>query len=174
MLKLNRRQFSEALIVPGGIGVLSSRLGAGLVPGPTAPEVQGCITDVPGIKVGHFTDSRRPTGCTAMLFDDEVNAGVDFDGSAPGEQQVVMLQPVSSLERIHGILLTGGGPMGLAAVAGAVKFLEERKIGYDWGVPNVRVPIVVGAVIDDLAIGDGRIRPPPNPNPEPRAATTDK
>ena len=161
MLKLSRRQFSEALMLSGGIGALSSRFGMGAVLGPTGSEARGCITDVPGIKVGHFTDVRRPTGCTAILFDGEVNAGVDFDGSAPGEQLVVMLQPVSPLEQIHGMLLTGGGPMALGAVAGAVRYLEERKIGYDWGVPNVRVPIVVGAVIDDLAVGDGRIRPDP-------------
>jgi len=161
MLKLNRRQFSEVLMASGGIGALSSRFGMGAAPGPTGSEARGCITDVPGIKVGHFTDTRRPTGCTAVLFDDEVNAGVDFDGSAPGELMEVMLQPVSSLERIHGMLLTGGGPMGLSAVAGAVRYLEERKIGYDWGVQNIRVPIVVGAVIDDLAMGDGRIRPEP-------------
>jgi L-aminopeptidase/D-esterase-like protein len=160
MSKVNRRQFTAALMVSGGMGVLNARLGARPLSAP-APAATGWITDVPGIKVGHYTDSRRPTGCTAVVFDVEVNAGVDFDGSAPGEQMVVMLQPVSSLERIHGMLLTGGGPMGLAAVAGAVRYLEERKIGYDWGVPNVRVPIVVGAVIDDLAMGDGRIRPDP-------------
>jgi L-aminopeptidase/D-esterase-like protein len=51
--------------------------------------------------------------------------------------------------------------LGLGAVAGAQRFLEERKIGYDWGAPSVRIPIVVGAVIDDLAVGDGRIRPDP-------------
>src|SRR2546430_2147563 len=45
------------------------------------------------------------------------------------------------------------------AVPGAVRYLEERKIGFDWGIRDVRVPIVVGAVIDDLALGDGRIRP---------------
>jgi L-aminopeptidase/D-esterase-like protein len=73
-----------------------------------------------------------------------------------------MLQPVSPLDQIHAILLTGGGPMALGATAGVVRFLEERRIGYDWGVPNVRVPIVVGAVIDDLAIGDGRIRVGPD------------
>src|SRR5437773_1089493 len=50
----------------------------------------------------------------------------------------------------------------IAATAGVVRFLEERRVGYDWGVPNVRVPIVVGAVIDDLAIGDGRIRVGPD------------
>jgi L-aminopeptidase/D-esterase-like protein len=52
--------------------------------------------------------------------------------------------------------------MGLGATAGVVRYLEERQVGYDWGVPNVRIPIVVGAVIDDLALGDGRIRPGPD------------
>ena len=119
----------------------------------------GSLTDVPGVRVGHATDARRPTGCTAILFDQPVTAGADYDGSAPGEMLGVMLQPVSPLERIHGILLTGGGPMGLEAVSGVVGHLEQAGVGYDWGVPNVRIPIVVGAVIDDLAIGDGRIRP---------------
>jgi L-aminopeptidase/D-esterase-like protein len=121
----------------------------------------GSLTDVAGIRVGHHTDPRRPTGCTAILFDEPVTAGADYDGSAPGEMLGVMLQPVSPVDRIHGILLTGGGPMGLGAVAGIVRYLEARGIGYNWGPPNVRVPIVVGAVIDDLSLGDGRIRPDP-------------
>jgi L-aminopeptidase/D-esterase-like protein len=124
-------------------------------------DAAGSLTDVGGIRVGHFTDPRRPTGCTAILFDEPVTAGADYDGSAPGEMLGVMLQPVSPLDRIHGILLTGGGPMGLDAVAGVVRHLEAGGIGYDWGVPNVRIPIVVGAVIDDLSVGDGRIRPDP-------------
>jgi L-aminopeptidase/D-esterase-like protein len=159
MWNLNRRQFSRALAMSGGWGLLASSLDAA-PPELRGPEPNaGSITDVEGVRVGHFTDSRRPTGCTAILFDDEVTAGVDYDGSAPGEQLAVMLQPVSPLDRIHGILFTGGGPMGLAAVPGVVKYLDERHVGYDWGVPNIRVPIVVGAVIDDLAVGDGRIRP---------------
>jgi len=93
---------------------------------------------VPGVRVGHFTDSRRPTGCTAILFDSEATAGVDYDGSAPGSYLGVLLQPVSPIETIHGMLLTGGGPMGLGAVPGSVRYLEERKTGFDWGVPNVR------------------------------------
>src|SRR5207245_9067915 len=116
-------------------------------------------TDVSGIKAGHYTDPRRPTGCTALLFEGKATAGVDYDGSAPGSHLGVLLQPVSPIDTIHAILLTGGGPMGLAAVAGAVRCLEEHKTGFDWGIPNVRVPIVVGAVIDDLALGDARIRP---------------
>jgi L-aminopeptidase/D-esterase-like protein len=119
----------------------------------------GSLTDVPGIRVGHATHPARPTGCTVILFDEPVTAGADYDGSAPGELLGVMLQPVSPLERIHGILLTGGGPMGLEAAGGVVGHLEQRGVGYDWGIPNVRIPIVVGAVIDDLSLGDGRIRP---------------
>ena len=119
----------------------------------------GSITDVAGLRAGHYTDPRRPTGCTVLLFDEPVTAGADYNGSAPGESLGVMLQPVSPVDRIHGILLTGGGPMGLDAVGGVVRFLEQRGVGYDWGIPNVRIPIVVGAVIDDLSLGDGRIRP---------------
>jgi L-aminopeptidase/D-esterase-like protein len=117
---------------------------------------------VAGIRVGHYTDARRPTGCTAILFDEAVTAGADYDGSAPGEMLGVMLQPVSPVDRIHGILLTGGGPMGLGATTGVVRYLEERGIGFNWGPPTVRVPIVVGAVIDDLSVGDARIRPDPD------------
>jgi len=125
------------------------------------PESHGSITDVPGIRVGHFTETRRPTGCTAILFDTEAAAGVDYDGSAPGSELGVMLQPVSPVETIHGLVLTGGAPMGLAAVAGAVQYLEEHGVGFHWGGPNIYVPLVVGAVIADLELGDGRIRPGP-------------
>lgn len=149
-----RRQLVLRLAAPLALGLEARRaLGAEAALPPA-----GSLTDVGGIRVGHFTDQRRPTGCTAILFDAPVMAGVDYDGSAPGESLGVMLQPVSPLDRIHAILLTGGGPMGLGATAGVVRFLDERKVGYDWGVPNVRVPIVIGAVIDDLALGDGRIR----------------
>ena len=122
----------------------------------------GSLTDIGGLRVGHFTDPRRPTGCTVILFDKPASAGADYDGSAPAESLGVMLQPASPLDHIHAIVFAGGGPMGLGATAGVVRFLEERRVGYDWGVPNVRVPIVVGAAIDDLAIGDGRIRVGPD------------
>src|SRR5262249_33640271 len=122
----------------------------------------GSFTDIGGVRVGHFTDTRRPTGCTAVLFDRPATAGGGYHGSGPGGSRRVLAQPVSPLDRIHGILLAGGGPMGLGATAGVVRFLDEQRVGYDWGVPNVRVPIVVGAIIDDLAIGDGRIRVGPD------------
>jgi L-aminopeptidase/D-esterase-like protein len=119
----------------------------------------GSLTDVPGIRVGHHTDSRRPTGCTAILFDPAAAAGVDYGGSAPGESQGVLLQPASAIERIHGLFFSGGGVLALPAVAGMMRWCEEHKIGFDWGTPDVRIPILVSGVIDDLAVGDPRVRP---------------
>jgi L-aminopeptidase/D-esterase-like protein len=152
MSECTRRAFGAA-----AVGAFASvrALGAAQTPA-RAP---GSLTDVPGVRVGHATDTRRPTGCTAILFDRAAAAGVDYDGSAPGESQVVMLQPVSPVDRIHGLFLTGGGVLALPAAAGVLRFLEERKIGFDWGTPDLRIPIVVSAVIDDLAVGDPRIRP---------------
>lgn len=161
MSKIDRRRFNQVLVMSGSAGFLNASLGEGATRAGGDEVAAGSLTDVPGIKVGHFTDSRRPTGCTAMLFEDEATVGVDYDGSAPGETLVVLLQPSSPVQRVHGILFGGGGPFGLQAVPGAVRFLEERKIGFDWGIPNTRIPIVVGAIIDDLVLGDARIRPDP-------------
>jgi L-aminopeptidase/D-esterase-like protein len=159
MSQVTRRTFARC-----AAGSLAATVGAWPGRGAAQPAGPGAgsLTDVPGIRVGHFTDPRRPTGCTAILFDQPAAAGVDYANSAPGEMLGVALQPVSPIDRIHGMLLTGGGPMGLGAVAGVVRHLEARGVGDDWGVPHVRIPIVVGAVIDDLAVGDGRLRPGPD------------
>jgi len=157
--QVSRRRFLTASF---GAAPLAASAAVAATRQSPASSAAGSLTDVGGLRVGHFTDPRRPTGCTVVLFDKPAAAGADYDGAAPAESLGVMLQPVSPLEHVHAILLTGGGPMALGASAGVVRFLEEQGIGYDWGVPNVRVPIVVGAAIDDLAIGDGRIRVGPD------------
>ncbi len=156
MTDMSRRELIHAMAGAAGAGLL------GTAPASAQEAVrQGTFTDVPGIKVGHFTDKRRPTGCTVILFEQEASVGVDYDGSAPGDLLGVMLQPASPINTVHGIMLAGAGPFGLPAVQGITRFLEEQKVGFDWGIPNVRIPIVVGGVIDDLSLGDGRVRPGP-------------
>jgi L-aminopeptidase/D-esterase-like protein len=153
---VNRRDFlSSVATVPAVAAVEPLQSGSLAAQTPSG----GSLTDVPGLTVGHYTDTRRPTGCTVILFEPAAAAGVDYDGSAPGESQVVLLQPVSPVERIHAILLTGGGVLSLPAAGGVLRYLEERNVGFDWGGPGVRIPIVVSAVIDDLAVGDARMRP---------------
>ena len=95
MLKFNRREFTRVLAGSGGIGLFSVATEAESPKVSESKPGPGSITDVQGVRVGHYTDSRRPTGCTAILFDNEVSAGVDYDGSAPGEQLGVMLQPAA-------------------------------------------------------------------------------
>jgi L-aminopeptidase/D-esterase-like protein len=152
-MKLTRRAFASTLAGAASLRVV-------LESQPAAQPGAGSLTDVPGLRVGHWTDTRRPTGCTAILFDPDASAGVDYDGSAPGETGVVLLQPVSPIESVHGLFLSGGGQFGLGAHAGMIRYLEDQKRGFDWGGGG-RVPIVPGAVIDDLALGDPTIRPDP-------------
>lgn len=121
-----------------------------------APDA-GSITRVAGIEVGHFTDLRRPTGCTVVLAREGAVAGVDVRGAAPGTRETDLLDPANLVDRIHGITLSGGSAWGLEAATGTVRWLEERGIGLDVSVG--RLPIVPAAVLFDLLVGDMRIRP---------------
>ena len=120
-------------------------------------ELQNTICDVPGIKVGHVQNHEARTGCTVILPEMPVVAGVDVRGLAPGTRELDLLDPVRQISHIHAIVLTGGSAFGLDAACGVVKFLEKNGIGYDTGV--ARVPIVPAAVIYDLAVGSPDIRP---------------
>ena len=115
------------------------------------------ITDVPGILVGHAQDDSALTGCTAVLCPKGAVAGVDQRGGAPGTRETDLLRPLHRVEKVHGILLTGGSAFGLDAAGGVMRYLEERGVGFDVGV--ARVPIVPAAVIFDLAIGRADVRP---------------
>jgi L-aminopeptidase/D-esterase-like protein len=115
------------------------------------------ITDVAGIEVGHFSDARRPTGCTVILTRGGAVAGVDVRGAAPGTRETDLLQPSNIVERVHGVLLSGGSAWGLDAAGGVMRWLDEQGVGLTVG--PARLPIVPGAVLFDLALGDQRIRP---------------
>ena len=82
----------------------------------------GGITDVQGIRVGHFTDSRRPTGCTVLIFEKGATAGVDVRGSAPGTRETDLLSPINTVQQVQAILLSGGSAFGLDAATGVVRF----------------------------------------------------
>lgn len=115
------------------------------------------LTKIKGIKVGHATDRTARTGCTVILIENGAVAGVDVRGAAPGTRETDLLKPGSLIEKVHGILLTGGSAYGLDAAAGVMEFLERKGMGYKTG--EAVVPIVSGAVLYDLAIGTPNIRP---------------
>ena len=117
----------------------------------------GSITRVAGIEVGHFTDSRRPTGCTVVMARAGAVGGVDVRGAAPGTRETDLLDPCNLVDKVHAIVLAGGSAWGLDAATGAVRWLEEQGVGLDVGVG--RLPLVPAAVLFDLLVGDMRVRP---------------
>ena len=118
------------------------------------------LTEVEGLKVGQITLTERPTGCTVVLVDGQgVPGGVSQRGGAPGTRETDLLDPLNLVDRVNAIVLAGGSAYGLDAAQGVVRYLEERKIGWDVGAAGV-VPIVPSAILFDLGFGgDPKIRP---------------
>ncbi|MGI6257779.1 MAG: P1 family peptidase [Anaerovoracaceae bacterium] len=115
------------------------------------------IQDIKGIQVGHAQDTAGGTGCTAILCKAGGIAGVDVRGGGPASRETELLKPVNMVQQIHCVMLSGGSAYGLAAGDGAMAYLEERNVGFDVGVGVV--PIVCGASLFDLVVGDPKSRP---------------
>tara|TARA_B110000116_G_C16767581_1_gene551641 strand:+ start:190 stop:1191 length:1002 start_codon:yes stop_codon:yes gene_type:complete len=116
------------------------------------------ITAVPGIKIGHYTDLIGATGCTiAMMPDYGATAGVEVRGAAPGTRETDLLKPGTLVQKINAILLGGGSAYGLAAADGVMQYLEENNTGFQ--TRSGIVPIVPGAILFDLGIGNPQARP---------------
>lgn len=119
------------------------------------------ITRVPGIRVGHSTDTAGLTGCSVVLTPPGTIGSGEQRGGAPGTRETDLLRPGTLVEEVNAVLLTGGSAFGLAAADGVMRYLEERGVGFD--VPGVaRVPIVPAAVLFDLGVGDAGARPGPD------------
>ena len=120
-------------------------------------KLKNAITDVRGIEVGHAQDDEALTGCTVILCRKGAVAGVDVRGGAPGTRETDLLSPINLVEKIHAVVLAGGSAFGLDAATGVMRYLEEKKIGFNTGA--VKVPIVPSAILYDLNIGRADVRP---------------
>lgn len=119
--------------------------------------MKNAITDVPGIEVGQAQDLEALTGVTVVLCRKGAVGGVDVRGSAPGTRETDLLHPLNLVEKVHAVTLAGGSAFGLDAAGGVMKYLDEHKIGFDTGAGIV--PIVPAAILFDLGVGRGDIRP---------------
>ncbi len=120
-------------------------------------KLNNTITDVPGLEVGHAQDNEALTGCTVVLCRKGAVGGVDVRGSAPGTRETDLLNPLNLVEKVHAVMLAGGSAYGLDAAGGVMRYLEEQKVGFNTGAGLV--PIVPAAILFDLGIGRGDIRP---------------
>ena len=119
--------------------------------------MRNSITDVPGITVGNAQDMKAARGCTVVLCPQGATPGVDVRGGAPGTREIDCCHPANFVPFAHAVYLGGGSAFGLEGAGGVMRFLEEKKAGLD--VEVTKVPIVPGAVIFDLLLGDPAVRP---------------
>jgi L-aminopeptidase/D-esterase-like protein len=120
-------------------------------------KMMNAITDIPGLSVGHAQDEEALTGCTVVLCENGAVGGVDQRGGAPGTRETDAMHPMHLVNEVHAVVLAGGSAFGLDAATGAVRYLEERGVGFN--VRVARVPIVPAAILFDLGIGDSKVRP---------------
>lgn len=115
------------------------------------------VSQIPGVRIAHFTDEEAGTGCTVIVCPTGATGGVDVRGGAPATRETDLLRPEETVDVLHAVVLSGGSAFGLAASCGVAEELEHRGIGLD--VQVARVPIVSGACLFDLAFGDASVRP---------------
>ena len=117
-------------------------------PGPT-----NSLTDVPGLKVGHFTrsDSGYRSGTTVIRTEKGATAGYSQMGGAPGTKETDLLKPGGQVRTVQAIMLGGGSAFGLDAATGVMQWMEEHNFGVPVG--GGVVPIVPAAILMDLGRG---------------------
>lgn len=115
------------------------------------------ITDIKGIQIGQEENVEAGTGCTVIICKEGATAGVDVRGGGPATRETDLLNPINMVQQVNAIMLSGGSAFGLDAASGAMQYLEERNCGFDMKVAHV--PIVCGASLFDLTVGDPNIRP---------------
>ena len=121
------------------------------------PGRHNAITDVPGIRVGHWTDRKGGTGCTVVLCDESQFVAVDTRGGAPGTRETDVLGGANVVRKSHALLLTGGSAFGLGAADGVMRWCAEHEIGFPTTLR--RIPIVSAAVLFDLSVGSATAFP---------------
>lgn len=109
------------------------------------------LADLPAFRCAHAEDARTGTGCTVVIAPEGAVCGVDVRGGGPATRETDLLKPENMIEAVHGVVLSGGSAFGLAAATGAMEELAARGIGFP--VESARVPIVVGACLFDLLVG---------------------
>ena len=111
-----------------------------------------------GFALGHWTGRATGTGCTVVLAPEGAVAAAEVRGGGPGTRESDLLSPASAAPGIDALVLSGGSAFGLAAADGVMQWLAAHGRGF--ATPSGhRVPLVSAAVVFDLPLGDGNVRP---------------
>ncbi len=122
-----------------------------------AAPIEISVTDILPIRIGQVENAGAGTGCTVLIAENGMRAGLDVRGGGPASRESQLLNPLMSAQTIHAVVLSGGSAYGLGTANGVMRYLEEKGYGYDTGF--ALVPLVVQADIYDLSVGDAAARP---------------
>ena len=128
---------------------------AGLSEGVSQMEIP--ITAIRPVRIGQAENTEAATGCTVLIAENGMAAGLDVRGGGPASRESQLLNPLMAAQTIHAVVLSGGSAYGLGTANGVMQYLEEKGFGYDTGF--ALVPLVVQADIYDLSVGDPKVRP---------------
>src|SRR5215472_8775013 len=150
---MQRREFTQSLVALLMAASATAKAQKSVPPTDTDPIGSSglTLTDVRGIKVGHFTSQQRPTGCTVILCEAGAVAGVDVRGAAPGTRETDLLNPVNMVQQVQAVVLSGGSAYGLDTATGVMRYLEAQGKGFR--IAGGVVPIVPAAILMDLGFG---------------------
>lgn len=112
------------------------------------------ITDIAGITVGHATDLSLGSGVTAILFAGGATAAVSMRGGAPGSRDTELLALDKTVEKVDGIVLSGGSTFGLDAGTGVQAALRE--LGRGQSFAGLTIPLAPQAILFDLRNGGNK------------------
>ena len=115
------------------------------------------VTEIGPVRIGQAEDKAAATGCTVLICEEGMRAGLDVRGGGPASRESQLLNPLMAMQKIHAIVLAGGSAYGLGTADGVMAYLEEHGIGYDTGF--ARVPLVAQADLYDLSVGNPAVRP---------------
>ena len=115
------------------------------------------IQDIASVRIGQAEDPEGGTGCTVLICEDGMCAGLDIRGGGPASRDTHLLDPQAAAQIIHGIVLGGGSAFGLGAANGVMQYLQEHDIGFDVAV--TKVPLVCQSDLFDLTVADVSARP---------------
>lgn len=115
------------------------------------------VTQIESIRIGQVEDAEAGTGCTVVVCEKGMRAGLDVRGGGPASRDTRILDPLMAAQEIHAVILAGGSAFGLGAANGVMDYLEKKDIGFDVGV--TKVPLVAQSDLFDLTVGDPSVRP---------------
>lgn len=115
------------------------------------------ITEIGGIRIGQAENTEAGTGCTVLISEKGMAAGLDVRGGGPASRESELMDPLTAAAEIHAVVLAGGSAFGLGAADGVMEYMEQGGIGFDVGV--TKVPLVCQADLFDLTVGNASVRP---------------